>query len=125
MAEDKQSPHRRKEPSKMLNKLRTRAATEGGFTLIELLIVMVILGILATIVLFATGTFTTDSKKSALCANARILTIAEAAYAASHSGSVSDHSAAQLGTYLSDPFPTTNVPTAPAVGATTWTGTGC
>jgi general secretion pathway protein G len=109
----------------MLNRLRTRAEGESGFTLIELLIVMIILGILATIVLFATGTFTSDSKASAKCANARILTIAEAAYAAAHNGTVSDHSSTALSPYLSDPFPTTNVPTAPTGTNTTWTGAGC
>src|SRR5205823_2998702 len=97
----------------MLNRLRTRAAEESGFTLIDLLIVMIILGILATIVLFATGTFTTQSKTAACKANARILTIAEAAYAASHTGTVSAHNPTLLGPYPSDPFPTTNVPTAP------------
>jgi general secretion pathway protein G len=50
----------------MLARLRTRAHEAEGFTLIELLIVVVILGILATIVVFAVGT-TTDNAKSSAC----------------------------------------------------------
>jgi len=105
----------------MITKLRARAENESGFTLIELLIVIIILGILATIVLFATGTFTSQSNTAACKANARILTIAEAAYAANNSGTVSNHSAGALSQYLQDPFPTSNVPTAPTGTNTTWT----
>src|SRR5881275_2355476 len=98
----------------MIQRLRDRAANEGGFTLIELLIVIIILGILATIVLFATGTFTSDSKASACKANAKILNIAEAAYSAAHNGSVSNHSYAaggDLAPYIQDPIPADNAPT--------------
>ena len=104
----------------MIQKLRTRAANESGFTLIELLIVIIILGILATIVLFATGTFTSDSKTAACKANAKILNIAEAAYAAANNGGVSDHSYAsggQLAPYLQDTIDSTNAPT---YSGTTW-----
>ena len=94
----------------MMNRLRARAEHESGFTLIELLIVIVILGILATIVLFATGTFTSDSKVAACKANAKILNIAEAAYSASHDGSASNHTSGQLASYLADPWPTSNNP---------------
>ena len=98
----------------MIDKLRARAHDESGFTLIELLIVIIILGILATIVLFATGTFTSDSKKSACNANAKILNIAEAAYAAANPSGTSDHSYASGGslyTYIQDPIPADNAPT--------------
>ena len=84
----------------MINKLRARAANESGFTLIELLIVIIILGILATIVLFATGTFTTDSTNSACKANAKIANIAEAAYAAKNDGAKSNGSHDALAPYL-------------------------
>ena len=99
----------------MIQKLRTRAENESGFTLIELLIVIIILGILATIVLFATGTFTSDSKTAACKANAKILNIAEAAYSAANNGSASNHSYTgagnQLGTYLQDTIDSSNAPT--------------
>ncbi len=98
----------------MIHKLRARAANESGFTLIELLIVIIILGILATIVLFATGTFTSDSKDSACAANAKILNIAEAAYSAKHEGGVSDHNygaGGQLEPYIAESIPADNAPT--------------
>jgi prepilin-type N-terminal cleavage/methylation domain-containing protein len=82
-----------------------REANEGGFTLIEMLIVIVILGILATIVLFATGQFTSDSKTAACSANVRIMQTAEAAYSAAHSGAGSNHGT-DLTNYLTDPIPT-------------------
>jgi general secretion pathway protein G len=84
----------------MINKLRARAENESGFTLIELLIVIIILGILATIVLFATGTFTSDSTTAACKANAKIANIAEAAYAAKNDGAASGGSHAALAPYL-------------------------
>ena len=52
---------------------------EQGFTLIELMIVMVVLGILAGIVLFAVGNFQDDAETSKDDANARICATAKAA----------------------------------------------
>ena len=57
-------------------------ADDEGFTLIELLIVIVILGILAGIVVFAVGSATTDSKKSACQADKETLSVALEAYKA-------------------------------------------
>jgi len=55
---------------------------DDGFTLIELLIVIVILGILAAIVVFAVGTATSDSKKSSCQADKKTLSVALEAYKA-------------------------------------------
>jgi prepilin-type N-terminal cleavage/methylation domain-containing protein len=83
----------------------------AGFTLIEILIVLVILGILASIVIFASGAFIGDGKNSACQANAKILNTAEAAYSAQHLGTRAQGDAAKLTPYLTDGFPTENVPT--------------
>lgn len=68
----------------MLTRLRSRidAGRDAGFTLIELLIVIVILGILAAIVVFAVGTATTDSKASACKADKKSIETALEAYKA-------------------------------------------
>ena len=52
---------------------------EGGFTLIELMIVMVVLGILAGIVLFAVSNFKSDATTAKDNANTRICATAKAA----------------------------------------------
>lgn len=64
----------------MLERIRQARETESGFTLIELLIVIIVLGILAAIVLFGVGTFSSDSKTSACKADARNIEIAATAY---------------------------------------------
>jgi type II secretion system protein G len=68
----------------MLNRMRTRLdlSRDDGFTLIELLIVIVILGILAAIVVFAVGSATTDSKLGACKADKKTIETALEAYKA-------------------------------------------
>jgi general secretion pathway protein G len=67
--------------------LRKRIDSQNaGFTLIELLIVIVILGILAAIVVFAVGTATSDSKVSACKADKKTLGVALEAYKANTGG---------------------------------------
>lgn len=63
---------------------RRRAAGEidGGFTLIELLIVIVVLGILAAIVVFALGGVTGKSVVAACQSDAKTVGVAEAAFQA-------------------------------------------
>lgn len=67
----------------MISRIQGRLKSdEEGFTLIELLIVIVILGILAGIVVFAVGSATSDSKKSACSADKETLSVALEAYKA-------------------------------------------
>jgi general secretion pathway protein G len=61
---------------------RARLGDESGFTLIELLIVIVILGILAAIVIFAVGTAREDSVVSACRADVKTVNTAAEAYKA-------------------------------------------
>ena len=66
----------------MRERIRKARAEESGFTLIELLIVIVILGILAAIVVFAVGGITDRGTKSACKSTvATINTASEAYYA--------------------------------------------
>lgn len=59
----------------------------GGFTLVELLVVIVILGVLAAIVLFAVGGITDRGEGSAWAADTRALEIAQEAALANSSTS--------------------------------------
>jgi prepilin-type N-terminal cleavage/methylation domain-containing protein len=67
-----------------LQRLRERRdrSEEGGFTLIELLIVIVILGILAAIVVFAVQNLTGQSSKAACQSQYKTLETAQEAYKA-------------------------------------------
>jgi prepilin-type N-terminal cleavage/methylation domain-containing protein len=69
----------------MLNRIREAKKNESGFTLIELLIVIVILGVLAAIVVFAVGSFNNDGKAAACKSDKKNVEIAtEAFYAKSN-----------------------------------------
>lgn len=70
----------------MYQRLRDARKNESGFTLIELLIVIVILGVLAGIVVFAVGAFNNNGKQAACKADVKSVEIAsEAYYAKVHS----------------------------------------
>src|SRR5881275_42367 len=64
----------------MLSRIRKACEEERGFTLIELLIVIVILGILAAIVVFAVGGITNRGTDSACKADYKTVQTAEEAY---------------------------------------------
>ena len=65
---------------------------DEGFTLIELLIVIVILGILATVVVFAVGGITNRGKSSACDADRSTLEVAIEAYNAQYGSYPTDQS---------------------------------
>ncbi|MCU1655546.1 MAG: type pilus assembly protein PilA [Pseudonocardiales bacterium] len=64
----------------MLNRIRETRKNESGFTLIELLIVIVILGVLAGIVVFAVGAFNNDGKAAACKSDVKNVEIAQEAF---------------------------------------------
>jgi general secretion pathway protein G len=57
----------------MLAQLKQKKSEQGGFTLIELLIVIIILGILAAIVVFAVGTTRHDSVANSCKTNVKAI----------------------------------------------------
>jgi prepilin-type N-terminal cleavage/methylation domain-containing protein len=92
-----ESTHSTKE-SGMLDQLRKKR-DEEGFTLIELLIVIVILGILATIVVFAVSGIRDKGQTSACKAEYKTLETAAEAYYAQTNVYPSDASQLVGGTY--------------------------
>jgi general secretion pathway protein G len=60
--------------------MRKHREGEGGFTLVELLVVIVILGVLAGIVVFAVGGISNKSTKAACNADVSTVQTAEEAY---------------------------------------------
>jgi prepilin-type N-terminal cleavage/methylation domain-containing protein len=77
---------------------RIRAAREDGFTLTELLIVVVVLGILAGIVVFAVNTFASDSEKAACEADKKTVQTAAEAFKAKSTANTYPASTAALKT---------------------------
>ena len=75
-----------------MNQQETRS--DKGFTLVELLIVIVILGILATVTVFAVRGITSKAKDNSCAAEQRTIETAIEAYYADHQADVT--SAAQL-----------------------------
>ena len=64
--------------------MEKKRAGEGGFTLIELMIVIVILGILAAIVVFAVSGITDRGNNSACKSDLKTVEVASEAYYAKH-----------------------------------------
>ena len=69
-----------------INERRAAAEEDKGFTLIELLIVVVVLGILAAVVVFALGGVTGKSAQAACEADGNTISTAMAAFAANNPG---------------------------------------
>jgi general secretion pathway protein G len=69
----------------MIERLSARRGDEKGFTLVELLVVIVILGVLASIVVFAVGGITNNSSKNACSTDKATVSAAEEAYYAQNS----------------------------------------
>ena len=75
----------------MIERIREARRNESGFTLIELLMVIVILGVLAGIVVFAVSGINDKGEKAACQADVKTLSVAEEAYYAqngSYAGSL-------------------------------------
>jgi prepilin-type N-terminal cleavage/methylation domain-containing protein len=75
----------------MLQQLRQARKNQSGFTLIELLIVIVILGVLSGIVVFAVGGITDRGAVAACKSEVKTVAVAEEAfYAKSNPGAYTD-----------------------------------
>ena len=72
--------------TEMQRRIRALRNNQSGFTLIELLIVIVILGILAAIVVFAVSAFNKNGQQAACRSDFKSVQIADEAYAAKHAG---------------------------------------
>jgi type II secretion system protein G len=69
-----------------MHRMLERARNEEGFTLIELMIVIVILGVLAGIVIFAVGGVTDNGDVAACKSDVKTLSVAVEAYRAKTGG---------------------------------------
>src|SRR3978361_995184 len=84
----------------MLRRIRQARRDESGFTLIELLIVIVILGILAAIVVFAVNGIQNRGTASACKADVETVTVAAEAYNAQNGEYASDMNQLVKGGFL-------------------------
>jgi general secretion pathway protein G len=83
-----------------LRAVRAQRGNDGGFTLTELLIVIVILGVLTGIVVFAVGAFTNRGEVSACRTAMKTVETAIETYRAQNSGALPPDMAALVPTYL-------------------------
>jgi general secretion pathway protein G len=94
----------------MRDQIREARKNQKGFTLIELLIVIVILGVLAAIVVFAVGAFNKEGHTAACKADVKNVEIAQEAFKAKSATSVyaTDVAALVTAKYLREAPSTTN-----------------
>lgn len=92
----------------MHNRLRSRleSGRQDGFTLIELLIVIVILGILAAIVVFAVGGITDRGSNAACRSDFKNVEVAQEAYYAKNKAYAADTTALVTAKLLREAPPT-------------------
>jgi prepilin-type N-terminal cleavage/methylation domain-containing protein len=64
----------------MMRSIKKKRSGQSGFTLVELLVVIVILGVLAAIVVFAVGGITDRGTRSACQSDLKTVEVAEEAY---------------------------------------------
>lgn len=84
----------------MFERMRAARQNESGFTLIELLIVIVILGVLAGIVVFAVNAFNNDGVAAACKSDAKNVEVASEAYYAKTGGWAANMGALVTANYL-------------------------
>ena len=94
---------------------------DKGFTLVELLIVIVILGILATVTVFAVRGITDNGKKSACAADKKTLEVAAESYMAQNGVYPVDVAAMVSSGLLQDVSTGNWTYAGPATGATDYT----
>src|SRR5437588_2990493 len=110
----------------MLQRLRAARASQSGFTLIELLIVIVILGVLAGIVVFAVSAFNNDGVAAACKSDAKNVEVASEAYYAKVGTWSPDIATLKTANYLKQEPTSTKykINYAPGTGTTESTVTG-
>jgi prepilin-type N-terminal cleavage/methylation domain-containing protein len=99
-------PPNERETDPVLQRFRKIRSDQSGFTLTELLIVIVILGVLTGIVVFAVGAFNDRGKTAACKSDRKAVEVAVEAYYAKTGGYPADVDALVTAKYLREP-PTT------------------
>ncbi len=93
----------------MLRRIREVKDDQSGFTLIELLIVIVILGILAAVVVFAVGAFNKNGLQAACQSDFKSVEIADESYYAQHTSTYALASTDLVPNYIKE-WPSTTAP---------------
>ena len=105
--------------------VETPIKSDRGFTLVELLIVIVILGILATVTVFAVRGITDQGKKSTCDADKKTYEVAVEAYWAKNSAWPADETALVTGGFLRSPSQNYDVGAGGTIVAQPGNANGC